>query len=67
MSEEAVVIEEQEQNNSYNRMDKYMPTEYAVLGYKNGWKKCRCGRIVPFFDHWCGGCGQKLGTPEPEE
>lgn len=43
-----------------------MPTEYAVLGYKNGWKKCRCGRVVPFFDHWCGGCGQKLGTPEPE-
>ena len=46
-----------------NKHEKYMPVEFAYINYKNNWKKCACGKIVPFLDNWCGGCGQKLGIP----
>ena len=51
----------------YNRLAKYIPTEYQIIDYQRSWKKCHCGRQTWFNDNWCPACGQKLGFPNIEE
>lgn len=48
---------------TYNRLEEFVPTEFAWIDYERSWKKCRCGRVTGFRDNWCPGCGQKLGFP----
>lgn len=49
---------------TYNKLDIFVPNEYAIIDWERSWKKCHCGRITKFNDNWCPSCGQKLGRPE---
>ena len=62
--ENNIANNQKENIESYNRLESYVPKEYAFLDRTRSWKKCRCGRVVPMFDSWCGGCGQKLEIPD---
>ena len=47
----------------YNKRDRYIPTEFQIINYRNSWKKCYCGRQTWMNDNYCPGCGQRLGIP----
>ena len=65
--EEIVEEEKIEPIISYNRLERYIPTEYQIIDYQNSWKKCHCGRATRFNDNLCPACGQKLGRPSADE
>ena len=49
---------------TFNKLDPYTPVEYAFIDWERSWKKCRCGRITKMNDNWCPSCGQKLTLPD---
>ena len=48
---------------SWNKNDRYIPTEFRLIDYRNSWKKCHCGRQTWMNDNYCPSCGQRLGMP----
>lgn len=47
----------------WNKHDRYIPTEFRLIDYRNSWKKCHCGRQTWINDNYCPSCGQRLGMP----
>ena len=63
--EEEIIVEEPVwEESTINQFDRYTPTIYQIIGYKQSWKQCHCGRKTLLEDNWCPSCGQRLGMPE---
>ena len=65
--ETAVTEESQWEELPWNKNERYIPTEYQIINYRQSWKKCHCGRQTWFNDNFCPACGQRLGRPSMDE
>lgn len=64
VKEETVATEENQwEELPWNRNERYIPTVYQIIDYRQSWKQCHCGRKTWMNDNYCPGCGQKLGMP----
>lgn len=65
-AEAVEVVEEKSQWEElpWNRNERYIPTVYQIIDYRQSWKQCHCGRKTWFNDNFCPGCGQRLGQPD---
>lgn len=65
VKEETVVTEESQwEELPWNRNERYIPTVYQIIDYRQSWKQCHCGRKTWINDNFCPGCGQRLGQPD---
>ena len=71
VKEETVEVVEEEKSQweeiPWNRNERYIPTVYQIIDYRQSWKQCHCGRKTWFNDNFCPGCGQRLGRPSMDE
>ena len=68
-AETVEVVEEEKsqwEDLPWNRNERYIPTVYQIIDYRQSWKQCHCGRKTWINDNFCPGCGQRLGMPDIE-
>ena len=45
--EEEIIVEEPVwEESTINQFDRYTPTIYQIIGYKQSWKQCHCGHWI---------------------